>query len=238
VGVPGTWSLKLDSSFNAPSLDTSIWRTGWFSSNSSGYSGPINSSETACYTANNVAFPGDGTMHLNVTHAASTCSGVSEPWTGGVVTTNPHDGRSSGGYQYTYGALEARVFVPADGTAISNWPAVWAEGQSWPNDGEDDLMEGLGGAACWHFHDALQLNPGNGIGGCASSITPGWHTFASDWEPGSVTYYYDGVAVGSVTTGITTEPQFIILDNTVQSGYTSTTQAGAMQVQYVRVWQH
>jgi hypothetical protein len=235
VGVSGTWNLKLDSEFNGPSLDTSIWRSGWFGSNSSGFSGPINSSETACYTANNVTFPGDGTMHLNVTHTASTCSGVNEPWTGGVVTTNPNDGRSSGGYQYTYGLVEARVYVPADGTGIANWPAVWADGQSWPNDGEDDILESINNKVCSTFHDPLGaphvcMNTGE--------ITPGWHTFASDWEPGSVTYYYDGTDEGTVTSGVTSAPMYLILDNTVDATDYTNNVADAMQVQYVRVWQH
>ena len=55
-------------------------------------------------------------------------------------------------------------------------------------------MEGLSGVICWHFHDPL-----GGPGGCDTAITPGWHTFASDWQPGSVTYYYDGQDVGSIT---------------------------------------
>ena len=49
-------------------------------------------------------------------------------------------------------------------------------------------MEGLSGQACWHFHD-----PQGGPGGCSTATyTGGWHTFGADWEPGSVTYYYDG----------------------------------------------
>ena len=69
------------------------------------------------------------------------------------------------------------------------------------------------------------------------SITPGWHTFASDWGPGSVTYYYDGISIGSVTTGVPSAPVFIIPDNTVYPGEAGVTEADSMQVQYVRVWQ-
>ena len=59
-------------------------------------------------------------------------------------------------------------------------------------------MEGLNGVACWTFHNAVGMSHG-----CDKSLTPGWHTFASDWQPGSITYYYDGVNVGSVTSGMT-----------------------------------
>ncbi len=173
-------------------------------------------------------------MHLNVTADPSTCGGVTEPYTGAMVTSNPFDGRSGdGGFEYTYGVLEALVYVPAAGTQIADWPAVWTDGQYWPADGEDDVMEGQGGSACWDFHDLLAVPRS-----CDQSLTPGWHTFASDWEPGSVTYYYDGVDVGTITTGITSEPMYIALDNTVHANESAVTQADSMQVQYVRVWQH
>ena len=215
----------LNSQFNGPGLPAE-WSTGWFGS---GVTAPINGEENACYSPANVSLPGDGTLHLKVTATASTC-GSTRPYTGAAVTTNPSDGRGSG-FQYTYGVLEARVYVPAAGTQIANWPAVWTDGQKWPTDGEDDVMEGLDGAACYHFHD-----PSGGPGSCVSKIKPGWHTFASNWQPGSVTFYYDGADVGSITSGITGAPMYLVLDNTVKTG-SGLTVPGTMQVSYVRVWQ-
>jgi beta-glucanase (GH16 family) len=230
AGIPGKWNLVLNSGFSGPSLNTSIWQSGWFST---GITSPVNEHENDCYSSSNVTFPGDGTMHLNVTAQPSTCGGTTHPYTGALVSTNPNDGRASGGFQYTYGVVEARVYIPASGTQIANWPAVWTDGQSWPADGEDDLVEGLGGKACFHFHDPL-----GGPGACDTKLTPGWHTFASDWQPGSVTYYYDGVDVGSITTGITTAPMYIIMDNTTSIDDPSTSEADSMDVAYVRVWQN
>jgi beta-glucanase (GH16 family) len=231
VGISGDWHLVLDSEFNGRALNTSIWRTGWFGSGVTAPASRITSQ--ACYSPSNVTFPGDGTMHLNVTAEPSTCGGATEPYTGALVTTNPDDGRASGGFQYTYGVLEARVYIPADGALIADWPAVWADGQSWPTDGEDDLLEGLGGSACSSLHGPL------GLTNACEHLTPGWHTFASDWEPGSVTYYYDGLAVFRFATDITSAPMFIVLDNSVRSIQgANITEADSMQVQYVRVWQH
>jgi beta-glucanase (GH16 family) len=210
-----------------------VWQPGWFGT---GVTSPANTTtELDCYSPGNVTFPGDGTMNLDVTHVSSECGGVTEPYTGAMVTTNPLDGRTGGGFQYTYGFLEARVNIPADadGTQIANWPAVWTDGQVWSTDGEDDVMEGQNGKACWDFHDPLVVPRA-----CDPHIEPGWHTFASDWEPGFVTYYYDGVEEGTITTGITSAPMYIALDNTVHSGDAGTTLPDAMQVQYVRVWQH
>jgi hypothetical protein len=227
VGISGNWKLVLDSEFNGPTLNTSIWRTGW---DSSGVTSPANGNELDCYSPRNVYFPGDGSLHLDLTGVSSTCGGVTKPYTGAMINTNPARGR--GGFQYTYGVLEARVYLPADGSLVANWPGVWADGQSWPVDGEDDLVEGLNGLACWTFHNAVGMSHG-----CDKNITPGWHTFASDWQPGSITYYYDGINVGSVTSGITSSPMYIIINNTVHAGEPTVTEPDSMQVQYVRVWQ-
>jgi beta-glucanase (GH16 family) len=229
LGIPGHWKLVLDSEFAGPSLNTRIWRDGWFGTGVTNSPG----NEGICQSSKNVTFPGDGTMHLNVTMSRSTCQGgQTYPYTGALVSSDPQDGRSSGGFQFTYGVLQARVYVPASAAQITDWPAVWAAGQNLPRDGEDDIMEGSTGQACYHFHDPL-----GGPGGCDPTLVPrGWHTFASDWQPGSVTYYYDGVKVGSITSGITNSPMFIILSN---GGATADTaiKPDSMQVKYVRVWQ-
>lgn len=233
AGIPGNWKLVFDTEFDRSSLDRSVWRTGWFGD---GVTRPASNTDDDCYSPNNVTFPGDGTMHLNVTATSSTCGGVSYPYTGSMVTTDPSDGRASGGFQYTYGVVEARVYLPADGTVIADWPGVWADGQNWPTDGEDDVMEGLDGSACATFHDPLDI--GLRTRACSTTVGPGWHTFASDWQPGSVTYYYDGAVVATVTSGVTSAPMYLILDDTVKMGEPDDTEPDAMRVQYVRVWQN
>ncbi len=210
--------------FNGSALDTSKWTPGWFGS---GITGPINSAETACYDSSQVTVPGDGSLHLPLTSKPATCGGATRPYSGALVSSN-------GKYQYTYGYLEVRAYLPAAATgAIANWPATWSDGQSWPADGENDTMEGLGGQACYHFH-----SPAGGPGACANGGYTAWHIFASDWQPGSVTYYYDGVKVGQITTGITTSPQYLILNYTQGSWGGPTSVPAVMLVDYVRVWQH
>ncbi len=229
-GMTGTWNLVRADEFSGSALDTAMWMPGWFGS---GVTGPVNSYEQACYSSDNVTMPGDGNVHLKVTATSSTCTGSTQPYTGALLSSNPSDGRTGGGYQFTYGAVEARVYLPSFGTEVANWPAIWTNGQKWPDDGENDIMEGLGGDACYHFH-SLSGDPG----ACVPGNFSGWHTFASEWQPGSVTYYYDGVKVGSITTGITGSPMYLILNCTVSKGTGATTVAPAeMLVDYVRVWQ-
>lgn len=229
VGISGNWNLVMDTEFTGSSLP-SQWATGWYGSGVTG--GVGGTSEHDCYSPSDVTFPGDGSMHLNLTQTATTCDGTSQPYTTGLVTTDPNDGRSGGGFTYTYGVAEAKIYIPANGSQIADWPSFWADGTgTWPETGEDDVLEGLGGEACFHFHDPL-----GGPGSCDTSITPGWHTFASDWQPGSVTYYYDGKDVGSITSGVTSAPMYLILGNGVSSTLSDTV-SDSMQVAYVRVWQ-
>jgi hypothetical protein len=226
VGIAGHWHLVLDSRFDGAALPTR-WRSGWFGR---GVTGPVNSAEADCYSPAALSYSSTG-LDISLTQTSATCSGKTEPWTTGLITTNPDDGRPPGtGFQYTYGVVEARIDVQGSGAnQLYDWPAFWANGQNWPDDGEDDVLEGLGGDACFHFH-----SPSGYQGGCKATITPGWHTFASDWEPGSITYYYDGARVGSITSGITSAPMYLILDNAANS---SGAVADSMRVRYVRVWQ-
>jgi len=224
TGAPGagSWHVIFDDEFNAGALDKSKWSVGWFGS---GVTAGVNSAETDCYDPGQVSVPG-GTLDLTVTAKQETCGGQSQPYAAGIVTTN-------GKFSFTYGFYEVRAWLPASGSQIANWPAIWADGQSWPNDGELDTFEGLGGLPCWHFHD-----PSGGPGDCASGgYAAGWHTFGADWERGIVTYYYDGHAVGSITSGITSAPMFLILDNATSKG-SPTVAPATMRVDYVRVWQH
>jgi beta-glucanase (GH16 family) len=142
-------------------------------------------------------------------------------------------------FTYTYGFLEARVWLPGSG-AIGDWPGVWADGANWPQDGELDVLEGLNGQACYHFHYGTSPSDNNGPGGCvATDYTRGWHTFGADWEPGVVTWYYDGVAVGTLTTGVTSAPMYIILDLAESATYGGPlVSPGALRIDDIRVWQH
>jgi beta-glucanase (GH16 family) len=210
--------------FNGTSLDTSKWNPNWLGC-ATCTTPPVNSSEQDAYAPSQVSVSG-GSLHLNLVQQSTTVGGKTYPYRSGLVESN-------GKAQFTYGAFEARIYLPASGTSVANWPAFWTDGQSWPTDGEMDVMEGLEGDACYHFH-----SPAGGPGSCASGNFSGWHTYGADWEPGSVTYYYDGKEVGQITTGITSAPQYLILNNGLNSSDAAPVAPSDMQVDYVRVWQH
>jgi beta-glucanase (GH16 family) len=232
LGIPGRWHLLLDSEFSGRRLDGGVWRPGWFGD---GISGPINQHESACYSAANVSLSGQGALKLTVSRQQSTCRGMRRPFTGAALSSNPDDGRSHGGFTYRYGVLEARVYLPGAGWQIADWPAVETFGQVWPRDGEDDVMENLGGLVCFHFHSPGHA-PGGNLGGCDPGLAPGWHVVSSDWEPGSVTWYCDGIEVARTTRGVTSAPMYIVLVNSTSSKSPEVARPDVMLVDYVRVW--
>jgi beta-glucanase (GH16 family) len=235
TGDPGNWKIAFDDEFSGTTLDTTKWSTGWLAS---GITTPVNSTERECYDPDQVTVSG-GALNLALITKSESC-GIADPvYASGMVNTN-------GKFSYTYGFLQARVWVPAatgEPGTIADWPAVWTDGQNWPTDGEDDIFEGINGRACAHFHspvspDGIGAEHGTAevpaISGCVpETLTGGWHTFGADWEPGSVTYYYDGKDIGSVTSGVTSAPMFVILDYASGPPYQA---PDTMKVDYVRVW--
>jgi hypothetical protein len=220
MGIPGAWSLSFDDEFNGNSLDTANWSTGWFGS---GITQPVQPDEQECYDPSQVSVSG-GYLHLDAVPKSESCGGETRPYTSGMVTTDKL-------HEFTNGAFEARVYLPAapDG-GVADWPAFWADGTgNWPSTGEMDIMEGLSGETCFHYHD-----PAGGPGGC-QNVGPGWHTFGADWNGNNVTYYYDGHDVGTLTTDSTDDPKYLILNNAVGGSGGESTPAD-MLVDYVRVW--
>jgi beta-glucanase (GH16 family) len=224
IGDPGSWHLIFDDEFNGSSLNTSYWSTGWFGS---GVTYPIDSSAPECFDPRRVAVAG-GSLILSVAIKSENCEGRTRPYSAAIVTTN---GKFS--YAYGFAEIRARIAVSAAGV-VYDWPAFWTDGQNWPTDGEDDIVEGLGGRLCWTFH-----SPAGAPSTCESTpVSPGWHTFGADWEPGSVSYYYDGRRVGTITRGITSAPMYVILGLGADPQVGGPSRAATFQVKYVRVWQH
>ena len=213
---------------------TGKWQRNWRMGNDTSVSPPANKSwEAACWNPANT-FTRNGELVMRA---------ESKPCTDafGRTYASTTGGASTGSWNFTYGYVEARIFLPADGSGkIANFPAFWVNGVpndsgAWPRGGEIDVIEGLEShVSCWHYH----WGSGQAAGGCPPvSPVAGWHTYGVAWEPGSLKFYYDGNLVATHTSGVVSNPMYIALDNAVPSTWARTLPA-EMRVDYVRVWQH
>ena len=111
-------------------------------------------------------------------------------------------------FNTTYGYVEARISLPETKGA---WPAFWMLPESttiygnWPVSGEIDIMEtvgaGVGGKqACGTLHWGApeHVYKGSGYVDLSSNFSY-FHTYAIDWEPGKITWYYDGQEINNLT---------------------------------------
>jgi beta-glucanase (GH16 family) len=221
---PSGGTLIFDDEFDGTTLDSSKWTPNWlYNSCPSCVTKPVNSRERGAYDPKQVSVH-DGALYLTAIASPATVNGVTYPYRSGLI-------QSDGKFQFTYGRLEARIYLPSMNGRIANWPAFWTDGQHWPNDGENDVMEGLEGDACWHFHSTA-----GGPGNCASGDFSGWHTYAATWSPGKVSYFYDGAHVGDITTGITGSPMYLIVNYGISDYPSWTATPNTMAVDYVRFW--
>jgi hypothetical protein len=142
--------------------------------------GPVNSSlEDACYSPLNV-ISGEYLRELLTDVPCASFNGTVEHYTGAYLISQ---------WTQRYGAFEADVWLPMNGTKIANWPGFWsvsAPGAS-PS-AEIDIMEGLGGATCdtYHYNDTVQIS------GPCTLMKPGFHVYGMRWTPTVMIWYIDG----------------------------------------------
>ena len=136
-GAPGPWDLVLDSEFDGTSLPAQ-WSTGV--EGIAGVTSPWNVLEQDCYDPAQVSVTG-GALDLSATAEQEACTQPyaqgTEPYVTGTVTTD-------GLFSFTYGYVEARIWLPGGPDGVADWPAFWADGQAFsPAGGEIDIVEGL-----------------------------------------------------------------------------------------------
>jgi beta-glucanase (GH16 family) len=190
----------------------------------------------------------DGAGNLAITAREEDFAG--QPYTSGRIKTKDL-------FEQAYGRFEARIKLPI-GQGI--WPAFWMLGADidelrWPQCGEIDIMEYLG-------HEPRELHgtlhgPGH-YGNAAMTrkhvlaqggFNLGFHSFAVEWTPDSITWQVDGFTYYSVTpadlpagaTWVYNHPFFILLNVAVGGNWPgspdeTTEFPQTMLVDYVRVY--
>ena len=223
----GHYKLTFDDEFNGTELNSANWTSGWFGT---GNTSPVENNDYAANSSGNVSVS-NGSLNLRLTKQSIRVGGKTYPYTGALVSSN-------GNFSFAYGSIEFRAYVPADAQGnVADWPALWTDGQNWPVDGENDIFEAINGYAAYHFHsgpagsDGLPNNGGN-----VTAKIAGWHTFGADWQPGKVRYYYDKKLVGTITTGITGAPQYIVMGIGIGPGSRPAVGSSDLRIDWVRVW--
>lgn len=173
-------------------------------------------------------------------------------------------------FDTTYGYIESRISVPGTQGA---WPAFWMLPESteiyggWPVSGEIDILETVGSfgdkthnKACGTLHWGAPEHVYKGSGYVSlKSDTTYFHTYAIDWEPGKISWIYDGEVINTLENwegminGTTSklsydapfdQPFYMLLNLAVDSGQFGGDANRAqfkddinMYVDYVRVYQ-
>jgi hypothetical protein len=177
------------------------------------------------------------TLQANPTPTADLACLMNLPYTSGAIVSYPS-------FDATYGFFETRAKLPA-GEGL--WPAFWLldENLQWPP--EIDIFEFIGGQYTkleMHTHDS---NSAYAFGATTTvpDVSLAFHVYGLDWEPDTITWYFDGVQQAQTATAPDLDQPMYILLNLAVGGTgswpgptnASTPFPADMQIDYVRVWQ-
>ncbi|MEM7130087.1 MAG: carbohydrate binding domain-containing protein [Chloroflexota bacterium] len=249
---PGGWTLTWSDEFDGPAgmpanPDTWTYETGgWGWGNA----------EFQYYTdsTDNAAMDGNGNLVITTREIDAATTDL-ECWYGPCTHTSARL-ISENKMELAYGRVESRLLVP-QGTGI--WPAFWMLGADfrevgWPQTGEIDIMEFVGRIP----QEIFGTIHGPGYSGGASfggiydlgeDVFNDYHTFAVEWQPGQINWFFDGIQYHSAVPAdvepnewVFEHPFFMILNTAVGGNFGGDLGPDLVfpqeyKVDYVRVYQ-
>lgn len=244
VGQAGNWTLIFHDEFDGPTLDTSKWTTCYFNF-TVGNDCDHDQGELELYQPNNVSVA-NGILSLRANKQTVTAAnGQTYHYTSGMISTGPSSSGAAAKFTFTYGYMEIRARVPS---GQGFWPAFWTlpANLNWPP--EIDVFEILGNTPTvinmhYHYPNGSGGDGDTGATWTGPNFSDGWHTYAVDWEPGSLTWYVDGVARRQYTnTNVVAQPMYLLANLAVGGNWpgspnTATPFPNSLQIDYIRVWQ-
>lgn len=223
--------LSFDATFSGSSLNTSLWSTcyPWGTTNGCTNFSTVNK-ELEWYLPSQARVY-NGALHLVAQHEPTSGTdklGAPKEYEcrSGMVTTY-HS------FQFEYGYVQVVAQIPY---SKGLWSALWlaAANLKWPP--EIDLMEHWGTLLAYHMYlHRLSLSSVLRGAGDVPNLSTGWHVISLSWTPTKLTWYIDGTAVMSTTTGVPQQPMYFIAnlaDDVAGPG----TCSGTMLVQSVKIW--
>jgi beta-glucanase (GH16 family) len=244
--------LLFSDEFDGPKLDTTKWQT-CYDNYSAQFDGCTNYGnwESEWYKSSQVNIL-QGNLVLTADKqliAADNKFGTTQDYeyVSGMVSTGSVNKVDPAKWQNTYGYYEARMLVP-DGQAI--WPAFWLlpTDHDWPP--EIDIMETVGQKPNelinTYFWKGGKNEPvkDSSVYTHSENLSDNWHTYAVDWQPGSIKWYLDDKLVKTAVSGqVSSKPMHIILNLAVGGMLPgepddTTPKKSIMLVDYVRVYKN
>ncbi len=225
--------------FNGSALDAAKWDTCYPWANTGAGCTNFGNNELEWYLPSQDQVS-SGALHLTASQTptnGTTRDGqpTTYPWRSGMVTTfNSLD--------FTYGYIQVTARIPkGDGF----WPTLWLlpKSQAWPP--EIDFQESHDGNT---FSTSSTFHPTAGgqdqlVFNSPTDLSVGWHTYAVDWEPGSITWYVDGQQVYAHSgSDVPSEPMYFLADLALSGSYdppsSSTPSTASLDLQSVQIYQH
>ncbi|MGI4944255.1 MAG: carbohydrate-binding domain-containing protein [Janthinobacterium lividum] len=181
---------------------------------------------------------GNGYLDIHAAPSLDLARSYGAPYTSGIITTN-HS------FSQLYGYFEMRAELPQ---GAGMWPAFWMLPQQhvWPP--ELDPLEGFGASGpdgnggAYSFHNG-QVEPGGGQGQWndtnGANLYTQFNTFGVDWEPDTLTFYFNGVAYQTVATPASFDQPMYLLANLAVGGHwvgAPTGESADMLIDYIRAY--
>ena len=167
--------------------------------------------------------------------------------------------KTQGNFSFQYGRVDIRALLP-EGQGI--WPALWTLGEnitsvSWPDCGEIDIMEMIGGddrentvygTAHWEYNGThASYGQSKTLPSGDYNFAESYHVFSMIWDENSIKWYVDNQQFNelSITGADMTEfhnPHFFIFNVAVGGNWPgapnqSTIFPQQMKVDYIRLFQ-
>ncbi len=255
------WSLAWSDEFSGPA-GTAPNTTNW-NRDIGGHGWGNNEWEYYTNSTDNAALDGSGHLvisakpnsdsSLECTYGPSASSPQTCAYTSARLLTKDR-------FDFAYGRAEASLQIPY-GQGI--WPAFWMLGSDietnpWPGSGEIDIMENIGKASeqqrLYGTIHGPGYSGGSGVGSgpyeTGVTLHDAYHTYAVEWEPSQIRWYFDGTQYFSADPSdipagqqwVFNKPFFLIMNIAVGGGWPgnpdgTTTFPQNMNVDYVRVYQ-